>query len=276
MLASYSGYVLAAIVAVFVGTYVVLILIACRDYAKTPNEREQESPGPEKLEASSPEPQGEGPQEARWLGLLGLVIAVAIVAYIAFGASGASAVSQSRAIGNKAGILAILIPAATWLLLHKTWRPSTRVAYAFRFSLWPLIVASSQLGGPLARSLSGIKSRFLMDLPQTLMAVGIVSIILALPFFGVGYLIGARRFPSAAAPPPVVPHNLAARAVLESSSASSEEQLGNPPMPAPASPKAPEEREPTRIIKQLKELLDIGAISQEEFDAKKRELLDRL
>ena len=44
---------------------------------------------------------------------------------------------------------------------------------------------------------------------------------------------------------------------------------------AGTSPAAPAE-DPMAKLKQLKELLDIGALSQEEYDAKKAELIARM
>ncbi len=54
-----------------------------------------------------------------------------------------------------------------------------------------------------------------------------------------------------------------------------------PPAPAPKAsaveqPKAPSENDAFEKLEKLKKLLDQGIITQEEFDAKKRELLDRI
>jgi membrane protease subunit (stomatin/prohibitin family) len=52
------------------------------------------------------------------------------------------------------------------------------------------------------------------------------------------------------------------------------QQIFAPMNPAPAP--APPQQDPVAKIKQLKEMFDLGAISQAEFDAKKQEILSRI
>ena len=80
------------------------------------------------------------------------------------------------------------MPVALWALTHLTWAPKTRLAYALRFSLWPLILFSTQLGGPIARHMAGHASRYLMGLEQSFAHYVARSVWGAIFVFGICYL----------------------------------------------------------------------------------------
>lgn len=97
-------------------------------------------------------------------------------------------------IGLMAVVLNVVIPLALWLLLRRLWSPTTRRGYAFKFSLWPMIFFSSQLGGPVAREFVGLHSAYSMSLGEALKGVIGLSVLLAPVFFGIGYLLARRKF----------------------------------------------------------------------------------
>lgn len=104
-------------------------------------------------------------------------------------------------VGLLAATLSLIIPLIFWLLLRRFWKPNSRKSYALKFALWPAIFISFMLGGPLARELLGIQSRYQSDLMGTLMGVSGASILFAPIFFGIGYWLGKKKFhqkPSAA------------------------------------------------------------------------------
>lgn len=87
----------------------------------------------------------------------------------------------------------ILVPIVFWLLIKLLWKPKTRISYAFKFSIWPAIILSSQLGGPIARELTGFNSRHLMDITSTLMGISLISLLTAPIFFAIGYWVSRNK-----------------------------------------------------------------------------------
>lgn len=169
-------------------------------------------------------------------------------------------------VGLGAGFLAAAIPCIVWFL-RSWWRPSPR-NYAWRFSLWPLILSSSQLGGPLARWMADIPSRNGGGVADKFLGVFGVSVLLAPFAFGVGYLVSKMVWPegapspAAAATPPDVQSAEAAQPKVVTRSE--------------ARPDALSGKDPLVLIAGLKKLFDEGAITREEFDCKRSELLRRI
>ncbi len=79
------------------------------------------------------------------------------------------------------------------LVMHK-WKPRTRLIYALKFSLWPVIIFTYFLGGPISREIFGIESRYLMDLNQTFKGVIGLSMISTPVFFAIGWWKAVKFF----------------------------------------------------------------------------------
>ena len=101
--------------------------------------------------------------------------------------------ATSRAIGAGAGLFSVGIPIAVWYVAMRPWSPKTRIAYAARFALWPLVLVSTMLGGPLVRLIAGIESRYLPGFAPAAGAVVLISAVAAPFAFGIGYAISTRR-----------------------------------------------------------------------------------
>jgi hypothetical protein len=221
-----------------------------------------------------------------WMGYLGLIIFLAVIGFYAYqayivnmgnvygdlqdrGAPHASAFSQAASIGIGATILTAAVPVGLLAMLHLTWTPKTRVAYSLRFAGWPCLFFSTQLGGPLAQALAGHSSRYMMDVGQTLKGLSVLSLVGAPIAFGLGWLISRLRSPSessgatpfvaaatpAAGEPAPIPVAHASRSDLADSGGAAD---------------------PATRLERLKQLLDRGAITQEDYTAKKREILEEL
>jgi hypothetical protein len=106
--------------------------------------------------------------------------------------------SVAGGIGVTAGLLSIGIPIGIWFIAMRPWKPKIRTSYAARFSLWPSLLFSTQLGGPIARQMAGHESRYLTGFGQTLGAVLLLSVVAAPFAFGIGYAIAKGRLPPVA------------------------------------------------------------------------------
>jgi len=97
-------------------------------------------------------------------------------------------------VGMTAVFLMFFLPILIWLLLRRFWTPKTRRGYALKFAFWPLIIFSSQLGGPMARAIFGIPSRYSMDMTSALQGVALLVFLTAPVFWGIGYFIARKKF----------------------------------------------------------------------------------
>ena len=114
----------------------------------------------------------------------------------------ADAASRASQLGIMAGTFAIAIPLVLYFVVFHLSPPTTARAYAFRFGLWPLVVVSYTLGGPLARSFSGIQYRYAMDLPMQIQGVLMLSAFLYPIFWLIGRARSKKRFPQSATETP--------------------------------------------------------------------------
>jgi hypothetical protein len=103
------------------------------------------------------------------------------------------AVTRSDFVGGASGTLAITIPILIWLLVFRTWVPQSRLQYAFRFSLWPAVVLSSQMAGPIARFLFGIDQSLLRGGVDTFVGVIVLSTTLGVICFVIGWMLGKKQ-----------------------------------------------------------------------------------
>ena len=112
----------------------------------------------------------------------------------------ATAAAIASRIGLMAGIFAVAVPMVLYLVIFRLSPPANAKAYAIRFGCWPLVFVSYVLGGPLARAVSGHTSRYLSDVPSTLMAVLMLGSLLFPIFWGIGRSRGKKKFPQQASP----------------------------------------------------------------------------
>jgi hypothetical protein len=99
----------------------------------------------------------------------------------------------ARRHGWLAGILSILLFAGSFFPVRNL-KPTSRAGHAGKMALYPLPVLLAFLGGPLARSINGIESRFLPSFEGVLL--GLIGIyILIGPFvFILAWLLAGKRF----------------------------------------------------------------------------------
>lgn len=107
---------------------------------------------------------------------------------------GTDAVVAARTVGYLAVALSIAIPLLLWFLGHKMWSPKSKIQYALRATLWPPIIFSYQLGGPMARMLLGIESAYARSLLDTFVGVVMMSILPMALAFSIGWRIGKKKF----------------------------------------------------------------------------------
>ncbi|NTW54253.1 MAG: hypothetical protein HGB15_05765 [Chlorobaculum sp.] len=93
-------------------------------------------------------------------------------------------------------VIAIAIPVILSLVVMRNFKPRTRLLYALKFSFWPIVILTFNLGGPLSREIFGIESRYLMDLSRTIKGLVVLFIITAPIFFAIGYWKARKLFPS--------------------------------------------------------------------------------
>lgn len=61
-------------------------------------------------------------------------------------------------------LIGIALPVVLWLIILRSWKPTSRLQHSARFALWPMVILSFNLGGPVSRALFGIHSSYLMGL----------------------------------------------------------------------------------------------------------------
>ena len=89
-------------------------------------------------------------------------------------------------------VLAVAIPVVLWIVLLRPWKPRTRLMYALRFSLWPMIFWSLNLGPAISRELFEIHGIHARSLGDTLKGVFVLSLVSAPVFFGIGWWRGKK------------------------------------------------------------------------------------
>lgn len=104
--------------------------------------------------------------------------------------SEALAVLQGHGITSV--VLAVAIPVVLWIVLLRPWKPKTRTMYALRFSLWPMIFWSSNLGPAISRELFEIHGSYVMGLDDTLKGFFVLSLVSAPAFIGIGWWRGKK------------------------------------------------------------------------------------
>lgn len=92
-------------------------------------------------------------------------------------------------------VLAVAIPVVLWIVLLRPWKPKTRLMYALRFSLWPMIFWSLNLGPAISRELFEIHGAHARSLGDTLKGVFVLCLISAPVFFGIGWWRGKNLSP---------------------------------------------------------------------------------
>lgn len=92
-------------------------------------------------------------------------------------------------VGIASAVLAIAIPGGIWALSRLLISGATRTARAGRLSLWPTILASAFLGGPLVREAIGHPSRYGMGLGDAVIGIVGVTIFFAPPMFLLGLVL---------------------------------------------------------------------------------------
>jgi hypothetical protein len=96
--------------------------------------------------------------------------------------------------GTLSAILSVAIPLALWVVLHRCWKPKKKYTYAIRFSLWPVILLSSQLAGPLSRAFIGIPSVYSMNIERTAKGLTVIALVLVPVFLGIGWWRAKKLF----------------------------------------------------------------------------------
>jgi hypothetical protein len=94
------------------------------------------------------------------------------------------------------GIMSVIIgfgiPILLCLLVMIPWKPKTRGLFALKFSLWPTILLSFNLGGPISRALIGHKISYMLDVNQTIKGlIGLLFVTCPI-FFVIGYLLSLK------------------------------------------------------------------------------------
>lgn len=96
------------------------------------------------------------------------------------------------------GIISILIgfavPITLWFLILRPWKPTTRLQYSARFALWPMVILSFNLGGPISRALFGIQSSYLMSMGESLRGLFVLCVVAAPIFFAIGWWRSKKLF----------------------------------------------------------------------------------
>lgn len=112
----------------------------------------------------------------------------------------ASEISSLHGIASV--LVGIALPVVLWFLILKSWRPTSRPQYSARFALWPVIILSFSLGGPISRALFGIHSSYQMGLGETLRGLLVLAVVAAPVFFAIGWWRSKRFFGSQASSAP--------------------------------------------------------------------------
>ena len=107
----------------------------------------------------------------------------------------ATAAQIAGVFGLFAGLLSIAIPFGLWWVALRRWKPKTCMGYAARCSLWPFVAFSFTLGGPVAREIWGIKSRYSSDLVEGIAGFGGLCMVTMPIVFVVCFLRSGSRFP---------------------------------------------------------------------------------
>ena len=107
--------------------------------------------------------------------------------------------NETAQIATLHGIVSVVIgfglPFVFWSLFMKNFKPKTRLKYALKFTLWPIILSTFMLGGPISRELIfRIDSNHNMSLLETTAGIIGLSIITGSIFFVIGYLKGKKKF----------------------------------------------------------------------------------
>src|SRR2546425_13077309 len=95
-------------------------------------------------------------------------------------------------VGVVGTLISVGIPVLLWLFILRPWKPSTRLQYATRFALWPFVYSSFGIGKPLTFEIFGIRAPYQMSLGDSLLGLVGLSLILAVGFFGIGWIRGRK------------------------------------------------------------------------------------
>ncbi len=102
----------------------------------------------------------------------------------------------ANAVGILAAFFTVGIPLAIWFFGMRKWHTNSRQSFALKISLWPLVIFSSQLGGPIARMIVGLPTHpYRLDVFGTLQGLIGIAIVTIPVMFGIGYLIAIKKFP---------------------------------------------------------------------------------
>lgn len=75
----------------------------------------------------------------------------------------------------------------------RRWIPKTRKMFAFKFSLYPSVLLTSQFASPLTYEIFDMGNMHRMGLIGTFKGVFVLSIVLAPFFYGIGYWISKQK-----------------------------------------------------------------------------------
>lgn len=92
-------------------------------------------------------------------------------------------------------VLTIGIPVVLWIVILRPWKPKTRLTYSIRFSLWPMIFWSNNLGRAISRDIFDIHGAHVLGLGDALKGVVLLSLVSAPVFFGIGWWRGKNLSP---------------------------------------------------------------------------------
>ena len=89
--------------------------------------------------------------------------------------------------------IGFFIPFVIWFFGMQKWTPKTRGSYAFKMSLWPGILLTFKLGGPISGAILGLQRRSQSDFSETLLGLVGIAIFLTPIIYGVVWLLSAKK-----------------------------------------------------------------------------------
>ena len=90
-------------------------------------------------------------------------------------------------------IIGVFIPLMIWVFGMQKWTPRTRGLYAFKMSLYPIILLTFLLGGPISGAILGLQRPSQMDFSETLEGLVGLAIFLTPITYGVVWLLSAKK-----------------------------------------------------------------------------------
>jgi len=101
---------------------------------------------------------------------------------------------KASMMGYVSLIIAIGIPILLVLLVMNNWKPQSRLMYSLKFSFWPTVLWTFNLGTPIMNKIFGIDSKYSLNTSEAPYVIIGIFIITAPIFFGIGYWRGKKKF----------------------------------------------------------------------------------